>query len=93
MAQLVNKNIMKFSKKQIERYSRQIILKKIGVHGQKKLLKSSVLIVGAGGLGSPIAIYLASIGVGKIGIIDKDSIEISNLARQILFSTKDIKKK
>ena len=83
---------MKFSKKQIERYSRQIILKKIGVHGQKKLLKSSVLIVGAGGLGSPIAIYLASIGVGKIGIIDKDSIEISNLARQILFSTKDIKK-
>ena len=92
MAQLVNKNIMKFSKKQIERYSRQIILKKIGVHGQKKLLKSSVLIVGAGGLGSPIAIYLASIGVGKIGIIDKDSIEISNLARQILFSTKDIKK-
>jgi len=92
LAQLVNKNIMKFSKKQIERYSRQIILKKIGVHGQKKLLKSSVLIVGAGGLGSPIAIYLASIGVGKIGIIDKDSIEISNLARQILFSTKDIKK-
>ena len=92
MAQLVNKNIMKFSKKQIERYSRQIILKKIGVHGQKKLLKSSVLIVGAGGLGSPIAIYLASIGVGKIGIIDKDNIEISNLARQILFSTKDIKK-
>ena len=83
---------MKFSKKQIERYSRQIILKKIGVHGQKKLLKSSVLIVGAGGLGSPIAIYLASIGVGKIGIIDKDNIEISNLARQILFSTKDIKK-
>ena len=83
---------MKFSKKQIERYSRQIILKKIGVIGQKKLLKSSVLIVGAGGLGSPVAIYLAALGVGKIGIIDKDSIEISNLSRQIIFSTDDLKK-
>ena len=58
---------MKFTKKQIDRYSRQIILKKIGVIGQKKLLKSRVLIVGAGGLGSPIAIYLAASGIGKIG--------------------------
>jgi len=84
---------MKFNKKQIERYSRQIILKKIGVIGQKKLLKSSVLIVGAGGLGSPIAIYLAAAGLGKIGIIDKDKVEISNLGRQIIFSTNDINKK
>jgi len=83
---------MRFSKKQIDRYSRQIILKKIGVIGQKKLLKSSVLIVGAGGLGSPIAIYLAATGVGKIGIIDKDNVEISNLTRQVIFSTKDLKK-
>ncbi len=83
---------MKFTKKQIERYSRQIVLKKIGVVGQKKLLKSSVLIVGAGGLGSPIAIYLAALGIGKIGIIDKDSVEISNLNRQIIFSTHDLKK-
>ena len=83
---------MKFTKKQIDRYSRQIILKKIGVVGQKKLLKSSVLIVGAGGLGSPIAIYLAALGIGKIGIIDKDSVEISNLSRQIIFSTNDLKK-
>ncbi len=83
---------MKFTKKQIDRYSRQIILKKIGVVGQKKLLKSNVLIVGAGGLGSPIAIYLAAIGIGKIGIIDKDSVEISNLSRQIIFSTNDLKK-
>ena len=83
---------MIFNNKQIERYSRQIILKKIGVVGQKKLLKSSVLIVGAGGLGSPIAIYLAAAGVGKIGIIDKDKVEISNLSRQIIFTTKDIKK-
>ena len=84
---------MKFTKKQIERYSRQIILKKIGTVGQKKLLKSSVLIVGVGGLGSPIAIYLAALGIGKIGIVDKDKVEISNLSRQILFSTPDIKKK
>ena len=77
---------MKFSKKQIERYSRQIILKKIGAVGQKKLLKSSVLIIGAGGLGSPIAIYLAALGIGKIGIVDRDSVEISNLTRQIVFS-------
>ena len=83
---------MKFTKKQIDRYSRQIILKKIGVVGQKKLLKSNVLIVGAGGLGSPISIYLTALGIGKIGIIDKDSVEISNLSRQIIFSTNDLKK-
>ena len=83
---------MKFNKKQIERYSRQIILKKIGVIGQKKLLNSSVLIVGAGGLGSPIAIYLAALGIGKIGIIDKDKVEISNLSRQIIFNSNDVKK-
>ena len=83
---------MKFSKKQIERYSRQIILKKIGIIGQKKLLKSSVLIIGAGGLGSPIAIYLAALGIGKIGIADKDRVEFSNLSRQIIFNSNDIKK-
>ena len=83
---------MKFTKKQIERYSRQIILKKIGVAGQKKLLNSSVLIVGAGGLGSPISIYLTALGVGNIGIIDNDKVETSNLNRQILFNTNDIKK-
>ena len=84
---------MKFTKKQIDRYSRQIILKKIGVIGQKKLLKSSVLIVGAGGLGSPIAVYLTALGIGNIGIIDKDTVETSNLNRQIIFTNNDIKKK
>ena len=84
---------MVFTKKQIDRYSRQLILKKIGIAGQKKLLGSSVLIVGAGGLGSPIAIYLAALGIGKIGIVDKDNVEISNLSRQIIFETKDVNKK
>ena len=60
--------------------------------GQKKLLKSSVLIIGAGGLGSPILIYLTALGIGKIGIVDKDRVEISNLNRQILFGINDIKK-
>jgi len=83
---------MKFTKRQIDRYSRQIILKKVGVIGQKKLLKSSVLIVGAGGLGSPIAIYLTALGIGKIGIVDKDNVEISNLSRQIIFETNDVNK-
>ena len=84
---------MKFTKKQIDRYSRQIVLKKIGVIGQKRLLKSSVLIIGAGGLGSPIAIYLAALGIGRIGIVDKDNIVMSNLSRQIIFETNDINKK
>ncbi len=84
---------MKFTKKQIERYSRQIILKKIGTVGQKKLTRSSVLIIGAGGLGSPISIYLSAMGIGKIGIVDNDVVETSNLSRQIIFNTRDVKKK
>ena len=83
---------MTLSNKQIERYSRQIILKKIGVAGQKKLLKSKVLIVGVGGLGSPIALYLTAAGIGTIGIIDSDTVEISNIQRQIIFNSTDIKK-
>ena len=83
---------MTLSNAQIERYSRQIILKKIGLTGQKKLLKSKVLIVGAGGLGSPIALYLAASGIGTIGIIDNDKVEISNKQRQIIFNSSDIKK-
>ena len=83
---------MKLTKQQIERYSRQIILKKVGVNGQKKISGAKVLIVGAGGLGSPIAMYLAAIGIGKLAIIDNDKVEISNLSRQIIFSTNDIGK-
>ncbi len=79
-----------FSKEQIERYSRHIILKEVGGMGQTKLLESKVLLVGAGGLGSPIAVYLAAAGVGTLGIIDDDVVDLSNLQRQILHGTSDI---
>jgi len=72
---------------QIERYSRQIILPNVGGKGQEKILKAKVLIIGAGGLGSPCALYLASAGVGKIGIVDSDAVEVNNLQRQVLHST------
>jgi molybdopterin-synthase adenylyltransferase len=83
---------MQINEKNFERYSRQIILKKIGISGQKKIASAKVLIVGAGGLGCPTIIYLANAGVGNIGIIDHDKIALSNLNRQILFKTSDIGK-
>ena len=79
-----------FTEDQLERYSRHILLDDVGVAGQEKLLEAKVLIVGAGGLGSPAALYLAAAGVGTIGIIDNDSVEVSNLQRQIAHFTKDI---
>jgi len=78
--------------KSIERFSRQIVLKEIGTIGQKKILSSKVLIVGAGGLGSPVAEFLTRAGVGKIGIIDNDKVSLSNLHRQSLYFTSDIGK-
>jgi adenylyltransferase/sulfurtransferase len=81
---------MSLRKDQIERYSRQMILPTIGWEGQERLLKAKVLIIGAGGLGSPCAIYLACAGIGTIGIVDSDAVELSNLQRQILHSTKDV---
>ncbi len=81
---------MEFTDKQIERYSRHIILEQVGGAGQEKLLNSSVLIVGTGGLGSPAALYLGAAGVGKIGLIDADKVDISNLQRQVIHHTDDI---
>lgn len=78
---------MNLSENQKLRYARNMILPEIGEAGQKKLLSSKVLVIGAGGLGSPVALYLAAAGVGNIGIVDEDKIEISNLQRQILYDT------
>ena len=83
---------MAFSNEQLERYSRHIILKEIGVKGQKKLLNAKVLIIGAGGLGAPCAMYLAAAGVGTIGIADADEVDLSNLQRQIIHATEDVGK-
>lgn len=83
---------MAFSNEQLERYSRHIILKEVGVKGQKKLLNAKVLIIGAGGLGAPAAMYLAAAGVGTIGIADADEVDLSNLQRQIIHATEDLGK-
>lgn len=80
------------SPEEIIRYSRQIILPDIGLSGQIKLKESSVLIVGCGGLGSPISLYLAAAGIGRIGIVDYDTLDISNLHRQVIYSSQDIGK-
>ena len=84
--------IKKLKKDSLERYSRQIILKNIGIIGQKKIINSKVLIVGVGGLGCPIADLLTRSGIGLIGVIDFDKVSLSNIHRQTLYSTKDIGK-
>ena len=81
---------MAFTDDQVQRYSRHILLKGVGGKGQRKLLESRVLVVGTGGLGSPIALYLAAAGVGHIGLIDPDTVELSNLQRQVIHHTPDV---
>ena len=81
---------MQLSNDEIRRYSRHLILPEVGMAGQKKICSTSVLCIGAGGLGSPIAMYLAAAGVGKIGLVDFDTVDFSNLQRQIIHSTADV---
>ena len=73
-----------------KKYYRQLILKKIGIVGQKKIFEAKVLVIGAGGLGCPLILYLAYSGVGNLGVVDHDKVEISNLSRQVLYTKKDI---
>src|SRR3954465_3611378 len=78
------------SPNEIARYSRHLILPEVGMDGQKRLKASSVLLIGAGGLGSPLALYLAAAGVGRIGLVDFDLVDFSNLQRQVLHGTPDV---
>ena len=79
-----------FSKEELERYSRHLIIPEFNIEGQKKRKASSVLVIGSGGLGSPLLLYLAAAGVGRIGIVDFDTVEVSNLQRQVLFGVQDV---
>ncbi|HZO85895.1 MAG TPA: molybdopterin-synthase adenylyltransferase MoeB [Verrucomicrobiae bacterium] len=81
---------MQLTNDEVRRYSRHLILPEVGMTGQKKICSASVLCIGAGGLGSPIAMYLAAAGIGKIGIVDFDSVDFSNLQRQIIHGTEDV---
>ena len=81
---------MQLSNDEIRRYSRHLILPEVGMAGQKKICSTSVLCIGAGGLGSPIAMYLAAAGIGKLGIVDFDTVDFSNLQRQIIHGTEDV---
>ncbi|HYE50562.1 MAG TPA: molybdopterin-synthase adenylyltransferase MoeB [Azospirillaceae bacterium] len=81
---------MDLSDSQIERYARHIMLREVGGTGQARLLSSSVLVVGAGGLGSPLLLYLAAAGVGRLGVIDDDAVDLSNLQRQVLHDTASV---
>ncbi len=93
MSQVTDSNLLaevQLSNDEITRYSRHLIMPEVGMEGQKKLKAASVLLIGAGGLGSPLGMYLAAAGVGRIGIVDFDVVEFSNLQRQILHSTQDV---
>src|ERR1700677_3397863 len=81
---------MELSEAQFERYARHLVLDEVGEEGQVKLLQSRVLVIGAGGLGSPLLLYLAAAGVGTIGVVDDDTVDLSNLQRQIVHATENI---
>ena len=81
---------MSLSKAELERYSRHLIIPEFNIEGQQKLKKASVLVIGSGGLGSPLLLYLAAAGVGRIGLVDFDRVDETNLQRQVIFGVNDV---
>ena len=90
ICELIDKAAVSLSHEEVRRYSRHLIMPEVGMAGQKKLKAASVLLIGAGGLGSPLAMYLAAAGVGRIGLVDYDVVDYTNLQRQIIHGTKDV---
>src|SRR5271165_5981276 len=84
---------VQFSNDEIARYSRHLIMPEVTLEGQKRLKAASILCIGTGGLGSPIALYLAAAGIGRLGLVDGDTVDFSNLQRQILHGTRDVGRK
>ncbi len=82
--------MIELTEQQIERYSRHILLQDVGVEGQEKIMNARVLVVGAGGLGAPVSLYLAAAGIGRIGLVDADVVDLSNLQRQVIHFTRDV---
>src|SRR5262249_28055220 len=85
-----SREMITLSPPEIARYSRHLIMPEVGMEGQKRLKAASVLLIGAGGLGSPLGLYLAAAGVGRIGLVDFDVVDFSNLQRQVLHGTPDV---
>src|SRR5579884_1147997 len=81
---------VQMSPQQVARYSRHLIMPEVGLDGQKRLKAAKVLLIGAGGLGSPLGLYLAAAGIGRIGLVDFDAVDFSNLQRQVLHGTADV---
>jgi molybdopterin-synthase adenylyltransferase len=82
--------MMKLSSEEVERYARHIVMQNIGGAGQLRLKQAKILVIGAGGLGAPVLLYLAAAGIGTLGIVDDDAVSLSNLQRQVLFKTQDV---
>ncbi|MCA9949499.1 MAG: ThiF family adenylyltransferase, partial [Anaerolineales bacterium] len=88
--ELIDPAALKLSHEEVQRYSRHLIMPEVGMQGQLRLKAASILLIGAGGLGSPLAMYLAAAGIGRIGLVDYDVVDYTNLQRQIIHGTKDV---
>src|SRR5438105_5213884 len=88
--QVVHVSEVSLSKHEVLRYSRHLIMPEVGMEGQLKLKQAKVLLIGAGGLGAPLGLYLAAAGVGRIGMVDFDVVDFTNLQRQVIHGTKDV---